>query len=127
MTTQIDQLRITSEQALEHAKPLIRTFPLVNVKQFQYLHAVQHLATQLSVDLKVQKHERPKLHTTIRQLEDELALLRRQVNEPSPSSLHAPSTVDPSCSTTLQGKRALENAQILKPIPTLLKWEHRAP
>ena len=41
LTAQINQLRIISEQALEQTKPLIRTFPLANIKQFQYLHAVQ--------------------------------------------------------------------------------------
>ena len=39
LTTQVDQLRKTSEQALEQTKPLIQTFPLANIKQFQYLHA----------------------------------------------------------------------------------------
>ena len=47
--------------------------------------------------------------------------MRRQFNEPSPPSLTVPSTVDPLCSTTVQGKRALEHAQILKPIPTITK------
>ena len=51
MTTQVDQLRITLEQSLEQTKPLVRTFPLANMKQFPYLHSVQHLMTQLSVDL----------------------------------------------------------------------------
>ena len=40
LTTQVNQLRINSEQALEKTKPLIQTFPLANIKQFQYLHAV---------------------------------------------------------------------------------------
>ena len=35
VTTQVDPLRITSEQALEQTKPLIQTFPLANIKQFQ--------------------------------------------------------------------------------------------
>ena len=35
LTTQVDQLRITSEQALEQTKLLIRTFPLTNTKQSQ--------------------------------------------------------------------------------------------
>ena len=80
LTTQVDQLRITSEQALEQRKPLIGTFPLANMKQFQYLYAVQHQVIQLSVDLKVEKHDRNKFHAAIRQLEDDLAQLRRQVN-----------------------------------------------
>ena len=42
LTTQVNQLRINSEQALEQTKPLIQTFPLANIKQFQYLQAVQH-------------------------------------------------------------------------------------
>ena len=42
LTTQVHQLRINPEQALERTKPLIQTFPLANIKQFQYLHAVQH-------------------------------------------------------------------------------------
>ena len=119
LTIQVDQLRIKSEQALEQTKPLIRTFPLISMKQFHYLHAVQNLETQLSADLKIEKHERLKLHATIHQLEEELTHLRRQVNEPSLSSLPVLSTVNPSCSTTLQGKRALEHSQILKPIPTI--------
>ena len=50
--------------------------------------------TQFFVDLNSQKNERLKLHETIRQLENELAQLRRQVIEPSPSSLSVPFTVN---------------------------------
>ena len=35
LTTQVNQLRINSEQALEQTKLLIQTFPLANIKQFQ--------------------------------------------------------------------------------------------
>ena len=37
LTTQVDQLRINSEQAVEQTKHLIQTLPLANIKQFQYL------------------------------------------------------------------------------------------
>ena len=97
----------------------MRTFPSANIKQFQYLRTVQHLVTQLSVDLKVEKHERIKLHATIRLLEDELAQLRRKVNEFSSPSLPVPCTIDPWSSTVLQGKRALERAPNPKPMPTI--------
>ena len=41
LTSQVNQLRIDSQQAkLDQTKPLIQTFPLANIKQFQYLHAV---------------------------------------------------------------------------------------
>ena len=73
LTTQVDQLRITSQRSLEPTKPLVQTFPLANIKQFQYLHAVQQQVAQLFVDLNIEKRERLKLCTTIRQLEDELA------------------------------------------------------
>ena len=49
LTTQVNQLEINSEQALEQTKPLIETFPLANIKQFQYLHVVQHQVAQSSV------------------------------------------------------------------------------
>ena len=71
LTTQVNQLRINSEQALEQTKPLIQTFPLANIKQFQYLHAVQHEVAQFFVDLNSEKSKRLKLHATIRQFEDE--------------------------------------------------------
>ena len=76
LTTQIDQLTITSEEALEQTKPLIQTFPLANIKQSQYLHAVQHQVAQFFVDLNTEKSERLKLCTTIRQLQDGLSQLR---------------------------------------------------
>ena len=95
LTTRVDQLRIISEQALEQTKPLIQTFHLANMKQSQYLHAVQHQVAQFFVDLNVEESERLKLCTTIRQLEDELVQLRREVNDPSRSSLPVPFTVDP--------------------------------
>ena len=98
LTTQVNQLRITSEQTLEQSKPLIQKFPLAIIKQFQYLYAVQYQVAQFFVDLNNEKSERLKLHATIRQLEYELAQVRRQVNEPSPSSLLVPFTVDPLCS-----------------------------
>ena len=82
LTTEVNQLRITSEQALEQTKPLIQTFPLANIIQFQYLHAVQRQVAQFLVDLNGEKSERPKLQATIRLLEDELVHLWRQVNEP---------------------------------------------
>ena len=66
LTTQVNQLRINSEQTLERTKPLIQTFPLANIKQFQYLHAVQHQVAQFIVDLNTEKSERLKLRTTIR-------------------------------------------------------------
>ena len=34
LTTQVDQLRTTTQQALEQTKPLIQTFPLANIKKF---------------------------------------------------------------------------------------------
>ena len=58
LTTQVNQLRIKSEQAMEQTKPLIQTFPLANIKQFQYLHAVQHQVAQFFVDLNTEKSER---------------------------------------------------------------------
>ena len=119
LTTQVDQLKMTSEQTLEQAKPLIQTFPLTKIKQFQYLHAVQQQVAQFFVDLNIQKSECLKLCTTIRQLEDELIQLRRQVNEPSPSSLPVPFTLDPSCSAAFQDTFALGNAQISKPSITI--------
>ena len=54
LTSQVNQLRIDSQhsqQALEQTKPLIQTFPLANIKQFQYLHAVQQQVAQFFVDL----------------------------------------------------------------------------
>ena len=108
LTTQVNQLTINSEQT----RPLIQTFPLANIKQFQYLHAVQQQVAQFFVDLNTEKSERLKLRTTICQLEDELTQLRRQVNEPSSSSLPVPFTVDPPSSAVFQDSSALSNIQI---------------
>ena len=119
LTTQVNHFRINSEQALEQTKPLIQTFPLANVKQFQYLHAVQQQVAQFFVDLNTEKSERLKLRTTIRQLEDELTKLRRQVNEPSSSSLPVPFTVDPPSSAAYQDSNFLGNIQIAKPRVTI--------
>ena len=81
---------------------------------------------QFFVDLNIEKSERLKLSTTIRQLEDELVQLRREVNEPSPTSLLVPLTIDPPCSTDFQDTCALNNAQISKPsIKTSLKRASR--
>ena len=115
LTTRVDQLRLTSEQALEQTKALIQTFPLANIRQFQYLHAVQEQVAQFFVDLNTKKSERPKLYTTIRRLNDELIQLRRRVNEPSASSLPVPFTFDPPCFAAFQDICALGNAQISKP------------
>ena len=70
LTSQVNQLKINSEQALEQTKPLIQTFPLANIKQFQYLHALQQQVAQLFVDINTEKSERLKLRSTICQLED---------------------------------------------------------
>ena len=115
LTTQVNQLRINSEQTLEQTKPLIQTFPLANIKQFQYLHAVQQQVAQFFVDLNTEKGERLKLRTTICQLENELIQLRRQVNESSSSSLPVPFTVDPPSSAAFQDSSALGNIQISRP------------
>ena len=40
LTSQVSQLKIDSQQALDQTKPPIQTFPLANIKQFHYLHAV---------------------------------------------------------------------------------------
>ena len=90
LTSQVNQLRSDSQQALDQTKPFIQTFPLANIKQFQYLHAVQQQVAQFFVDLNTEKNERLKLCTTICRLEDELAQLHRQVHEPSTSSLPVP-------------------------------------
>ena len=66
------------------------------------------------MDLKTEKSERLKLCTTTRRLEEELTQLGRQVNEPSPSSLPVPFTVDPPRSAAFQDTCALGNAQISK-------------
>ena len=119
LTAQVNQLRINSEQALEQTKPLIQTFALAIVKQFQYLHAVQQQIAQFFVDLNTEKSERLKLPTTLRQLQDELTQLRRQVNEPSSSSLPVPFTVDPPISAAFQDSNVLGNIQISKPRVTI--------
>ena len=119
LTTQVNQLRINSEQALEQTKPLIQTFPLANVKQFQYLDAVPEQVAQFFVDLNTEKGESLKLRTTIRQLEDELTQLRRQVNEPSSSSLPVPFTIDSPSSAAFQDPNVLGNIQISKPRVTI--------
>ena len=76
LTSQVNHLRRNSEQALEQTKPIVQTFPLANIKQFQYLHAVQHQIAQFFLDLNTEKSEHLKLRTTIRQLEDDLTQLR---------------------------------------------------
>ena len=119
LTTHVNQLKINSEQALEQTKPLIQIFPLANIKQFQYLHAVQHQVAQFFVDLNAEKSERLKLRTTIRQLEIELTQLRLQVNEPTSSSLPVPFTVDTPSSAAFQNSGALGSIQISKPRVTV--------
>ena len=106
LTTQVNQLRINSKQALEQTKPQIQTFPLANIKQFQHLHAVQHQVAQLFVDLNSEKSERLKLRTTFCQLENELTQLRRQVIEPSYSSLPVPFTANPQSTAAFQDSSA---------------------
>ena len=115
LTSQINQLRIDSQQALEQTKPLIQTFPLANIRQFQFLHAVQQQVAQFFVDLNTEKNERLRLSATVRHLEEELTQLRRQVNEPSTSSLPVPFTVDPPSSAALQDSNTLGSIQISKP------------
>ena len=122
LTSQVNQLRIDSQhsqQALEQTKPLIQTFPLANIKQFQYLHAVQQQVAQFFVDLNTEKDERLRLCTTIRHLEEELTQLRRQVNEPSASSPPVPFTIDPPSSAAFQDSNTLGTIQILKPRVTI--------
>ena len=119
LTSQVNQLRIDSQQALDQTKPFIQTFPLANIKQFQYLHAVQQQVAQFFVDLNTEKNERLKLCTTICRLEDELAQLRRQVQEPSSSSLPVPFTIDPPSSAAFQDSGILGSIQFLKPRVTI--------
>ena len=122
LTSQVNQLRIDSQhsqQALEQTKPLIQTFPLANIKQFQYLHAVQQQVAQFFVDLNTEKDERLRLCTTIRHLEEELTQLRRQVNEPSASSPPVPFTIDPPSSAAFQDSNTIGSIQILKPRVTI--------
>ena len=119
LTSQVNQLRIDSQQALDQTKPLIQTSPLANIKQFQYLHAVQHQVAQFFVDLNTEKDERLRLCTTIHRLEEELTQLRRQVSEPSTSSLPVPFTVDPPSSAASQDSNTLGGIQILKPRVTI--------
>ena len=115
LTSQVNQLRIDSQQALDQTKPFIQTFPLANIKQSQCLHAVQQQVAQFFLDLNTDKNERLKLCTTICRLEDELAQLRRQVQEPSTSSLPVPFTVDPPSSAASQDSNILGSIQFLKP------------
>ena len=65
------------------------------------------------------KSERLRLCTTIRHLAEELTLLRRQINEPSTSSLPVPFTVDPPSSAASQDSNILGSIQILKPRVTI--------
>ena len=116
----MNQLRITSEQALEQTKPLIQTFPLANIKQFQYLQAVQHQVAKFFENLSNERSERVKLHTTNRQLEDELAQLCRQVNESLSSLLPVRFTVNPTSSAAFQDYSALDNIQLSRPRLTII-------
>ena len=115
LPSQVNQLRIDSQQTLDQTKPFIQTFPLANIKQFQYLHAVQQQVAQFFVDLNTEKNERLKLCTTICRLEDELAQLRRQVQKPSSSSLPVPFTINPPSSAAFEDSGILGSNQILKP------------
>ena len=119
LTSQVNQLRIDSQQALDQTKPFIQTFPLANIKQFQYLHAVQQQVAQFFVDLNTEKNERLKLHTTIRRLENELTQLRRPVNEPSSLSHPIPFTIDPPSSAAFEDSSTLGSIQKLKPRVTI--------
>ena len=92
---------------------------MANIKQFQYHHAVQQQVAQFFVDLNTKKNERLELCTTIRQPEDELTQLRRQVNEPSPSSFPVPFTVNPPSSAAFQDSSALGNIEISRPRVTI--------
>ena len=71
------------------------------------------------MDLNTEKKERLKLCTTICQLENELTQLRRQVTEPSSSSLPVPFTVDPPSSAAFQDSSALGSIQISRPRVTI--------
>ena len=115
LTSQFNQLRIDSQQALHQTKPLIQTLPLANIKQFQYLHSIQQQVAQFFVDLNTEKNERLRLCTTIRHLEEELTQLCRQRKEPSTSSIPAPFTVNPPSSAAFQDSGTLGSIQILKP------------
>ena len=119
LTSQVNQLRIDSQQALDQTKPLIQTFPLANIKQFQYLHAVQQQVAQFFVDLNTEKNERLKLHTTMRRLENELTQLRRPVNEPSSSSHPIAFTIDPPSSAAFEDSSTLGSIEIMKPRVTI--------
>ena len=119
LTSQVNQLRIDSQQAPEQTKPLIQTFPLANIKQFQYLHAVQQQVAQFFVDLNTEKNEHLKICTNICRPEDELTQLRRQVHEPSSSSLPVPFTIEPPSSAAFQDSSTLGSIQILKPTVTI--------
>ena len=66
------------------------------------------------MDHNTEKNERLQLRTTIRQLEDELTQVRRQVNEPSSSSIPVLFTVDPPSSAAFQDSGALGSIQISK-------------
>ena len=114
LTSQINQLRIDSQQALEQTKPLIQTFPLASIRQFQHLHTVQQQVAQFFVDPNTKKNEGLMMCTTICRLEDELTQLRRQVNESSTSSLPVPFTVNPPSSAASQDSNILGSIQILK-------------
>ena len=119
LTSQVSQLRIDSQQALEQTNPLIQTFPLANIKQFQYLHAIHYQVAQFFVDLNTEKNERLKLYTTIRRLENELTQLRRPVIEPSSSSHPIPFTIDPPSSAAFEDSSTLGGIQIMKPGVTI--------
>ena len=119
LTSQVNQLRIDSQQALDQTKPFIQTFPLANIKQFQYLHAVQQQVAQFFVDLNTEKNERLKLHTTVRRLENELTQLRPPVNEPSSPSHPIPFTIDPPSSADFEDSSTLGSIQIMKPRVTI--------
>ena len=119
LTSQVNQLRIDSQQALVQTKPLMQTFPLANIKQFQYLHAAQRQVAQFIVDLNTEKSERLRLCTTNRHHGEELTLLRRQINEPSTSSLPVPFTVHPLNSAASQDSNIPGSIQISKPRVTI--------
>ena len=72
------------------------------------------------MDFNTEKSERLRLRTTIRQIEDELTQLRRQVNEPSSSSLPVPFTVNPPSSADFQDSSALDKIQRSRPSVTII-------
>ena len=112
LSTQMNQLKTSSESSLQQTIPLIHKFPLAHLKQVQYLHSVQLTVAQLHQDLESERLERQTLQLLVCQLQKDIFFLQNFLTNQKTGTPPKQFSIDPPSASTVTNPQVPEISEL---------------